>query len=248
MRGSLGGRGVGEPVAVAICDILAPVGGRIVKKLRTSGLRGTLAALLARLRRALYSEEVLIVMRKDLDRIVATKRPTGVVVEPLSRQHLPLLIQLNRERGSPEVDERFGAYFDAGFNGFIAQLDGATIGYYWWVDASNGAEFPDLRDFGMGIELGPGEVYGSDFYILEAHRNGRLASEVLSQIETGLSARGYSRLWGYVLADNRPARWLYETRGYERLWLHARKRRFFMTKLSNTPDPRTAKGGPDVEG
>jgi ribosomal protein S18 acetylase RimI-like enzyme len=34
-------------------------------------------------------------------------------------------------------------------------------------------------------------------------------------VETALAARGYDGLWGYVRADNRPARWLYSTRGYE---------------------------------
>jgi hypothetical protein len=37
----------------------------------------------------------------------------------------------------------------------------------------------------------------------------------LHAIETDLKERGYTRLWGYVRADNRPARWLYSMRGYE---------------------------------
>ena len=35
------------------------------------------------------------------------------------------------------------------------------------------------------------------------------------KIETALSELGYARVWGYVRGDNRPARWLYSTRGYE---------------------------------
>jgi len=215
---------------------------RVAKKLRESGVRGTVAALLARLRKELYSEEVFIVLLKDLSDVVAVKRPSGVIVEDLRREHLPLLSRLNAERDAPEVDERFAAYVDAGFHGFIALLDGAAVGYYWWVDAGNGAEFPDLRDYGIGIELGPGEAYGSDFYILEAQRNGRLAGEILTHIEGGLRERGFTLLWGYVVAENRPARWLYETRGYERLWTHRRKKRFFTTQVENSPDPRTDKG------
>lgn len=219
------------------------VGGRIVKKLRTSGVRGTVAALFARLRKELYSEESFIVMRKDLGQVVAGKRTTGVVVEPLERRYLPQLSQLNAERDAGDADARFLSYLDAGFHGFVAELEGKTIGYYWWVDASNAAEFPDLRDFGMGIELGPGEVYGSDFYLLEDYRKGRIAGEVLTQVEESLRDSGYSTIWGYVLCGNRPALWLHEMRGYERLWKHTRKRRVFFTRVSNDPNPSSYRGG-----
>ncbi len=223
------------------------VGGRIVKKLREVGPAGTVAALLRRLRQEVYSEVVSIIQLKDLAEIVPVRRPSGVVVEELRREHLPLLAELNRARDAPQVDERFRAYLDSGFKGFIALIEGKAAGYYWWVDAAKAAEFPDLRDFGFGIELGPGEVYGSDYYILEEHRNGRLASEILAHVETGLRERGYSSIWGYVLADNRPARWLYETRGYQRLWVSTRKRRLFLTRVSNTLDPRTERSGLSVE-
>lgn len=224
------------------------MGGRIVKKLRESGVRGTAAAVFARLRKAIWSEEVFIVARKDLDRVLVSKRPTGVLVEPLGRGHLPLLARLNRERDAAVVDERFVAYLDAGFKGYVAQLDGAAVGYYWWVDATRAAEFPDLRELGLGIELGPGEAYGSDFYLLEAHRNGRLAGEILGKIETDLHARGFAWLWGYFVASNRPARWMHESRGYERCWTHTRKRRFFTTRVEDSPNPSTYKGGPDGDG
>lgn len=221
---------------------------RISKKLRERGVGGTLRDLLARLRRDLYSEETSIVLLKDLNEVLQVRRPTGVVFEDLRPEHLPQLYELNREREAPIVDRRFAAYFEAGFHGFIALLEGRAIGYYWWVDAAGAAEFPDLRDYDMGFELGPGDVYGSDFYILEAHRDGRLAGEMLARVEGGLADRGYSRLWGFVLADNRPARWLYESRGYERLWTHKRKKRFFMSRVENLPDPSTIiEGGWDAD-
>ena len=220
---------------------------RFSNKLRERGLKGTFADLFARLRSGLRSEEAWIVLLKDLGQVNPVKRPTGIVFEDIGREHLPLLSELNREREAEEVDQRFADYVDAGFHGFIALRDGKAVGYYWWVDAEGAAEFPDLRDFGLGIELGPGEAYGSDFYILEAHRKGRLAGEMLARIEGGLADRGYSELWGYVVAANRPARWLYESRGYERLWTHTRRKRFFVSRVENSPDPRTYKGGSDVD-
>ncbi|MDX6622073.1 MAG: hypothetical protein QOE75_5 [Solirubrobacterales bacterium] len=220
---------------------------RISKRFRERGLGGTVKHLFARLREELWSEEVFLVMTKDLSAVAPVRRPTGIVFEDLRREHLPLLYELNRERHAPEVDKRFTAYVEAGFQGFVALLDGAAIGYYWWVDAADGAEFPDLRDHDLGFDLGSGEAYGSDFYILEAHRNGGTAGEMLARIEAGLQERGYSRLWGYVLAENRPARWLYSMRGYEKQWTHMRRKRFFVTKEENSPDPRTDKGGTDVD-
>lgn len=156
---------------------------RLTKKLRESGVKGTATALIARLRKEVYSEEVFIVLLKDLTEIVPVRRPTGVVIEELRPEHLPLLSELNRKREAPEVDERFTTYLDSGFSGFVALLDDKAVGYYWWVDESNGNEFPDLRDFHIGIELGPGETYGSDFYVLESHRNGRLAGEIQSKVK-----------------------------------------------------------------
>lgn len=230
-----------------IYDILRPVLARIWKKLRERRLKGAVEALFARFRTTLYSEDVLIVLLKDLSEVTPVKRPTGIVFEDLGREHLPLLAQLNRERGAPQIDARFAAYLDAGFHGFIALRDGAAVGYYWWVDEAEAAIFPDLSELKLAIEIGPGDVYGSDFYILAAHRNGRLAGEMLARIEGGLRERGYARLWGYVAADNRPARWLYETRGYERLWARTLKQRLFMTRVSYSPDPKTYKGGADAD-
>jgi hypothetical protein len=33
-------------------------------------------------------------------------------------------------------------------------------------------------------------------------------------VESRLRDLGYETLWGYVVADNKPARWLYGLRGY----------------------------------
>jgi ribosomal protein S18 acetylase RimI-like enzyme len=86
-----------------------------------------------------------------------------------------------------------------------------VAGYYWWVDA--GAGHPHLER--LGIRLGPRDVYGYDFFLAEEHRGGGRAGEAVYGVETALAARGYEGLWGYVRADNLPARWLYSTRGYE---------------------------------
>lgn len=188
--------------------------------METNGLRKTVLAIGRTLRRRLYSDERLIVIIKDLaDPIVEPYHAGDLRFEDLGAQHLAGLSQLNHKRGSPEVDKRFERYVSSGFHGFVAYSGEELVGYYWWVDADVRTLYPDLRKLGLGIELGPGDVYGSDFYVLEEHRGGGVAADFLFHVESALRDRGYSKIWGYVVSDNRPARWVYSTRGYKPMWI-----------------------------
>jgi GNAT superfamily N-acetyltransferase len=192
--------------------------------LRTHGARQTAVAIGRRLRRWVYVDERLIVVIKDLDAIVEPFAQGSVRIEDLAATHLPALAELNRRRDRPEIDRRFADYVSQGFHGFVAYAGEELVGYYWWVDRDNRTLYPDLAKLGLGIELREGEVYGSDFFLLEEHRGGGVAAELLYRIESGLRDRGYSRIWGYVASDNRPARWIYSTRGYVTMWTVHRKR------------------------
>lgn len=203
---------------------------RLGRKLRDEGLGATLAALWRRLREGIRSEELWCVLERPLDdSIVPCRDRSGLEIEDVEPRHLSLLSELNRRRDAVQVDARFAAYVAAGYHGYVAIRDGRAVGYYWWVD-ERGAEFPDLVELGLGLELGPGDVYGSDLYLLEEHRDGRTANELLWWLETDLRRRGYARLWGYVAADNRPARWTYSSRGYQPRWSLVRRRRWFRTR------------------
>ena len=57
-------------------------------------------------------------------------------------------------------------------------------------------------------------MYGFDFFLLEEHRGGGNSVAFLNTVETLLRDLGYRTLWGYVVAGNKPARWLYSMRGY----------------------------------
>ena len=46
-----------------------------------------------------------------------------------------------------------------------------------------------------------------------------VAADFLFHVESTLRDRGYSKIWGYVVSDNRPARWVYSTRGYKPMWI-----------------------------
>lgn len=200
--------------------------------LQAHGVKETAAAVGRRLRNWFRVDERLIVIVKDLGEIVEPYRAGELRLEDLGPEHLPALSELNRIRKRPHVDRRFEHNVAAGFHGFVAFKGEELIGYYWWVDAENSVRYPDLDKLGLEIELGPGDVYGSDFYVLEEHRGGGVAADCLFKIESALRDRGYERLWGYVVSDNRPARWIYSLRGYTPMWVIHRKRFLFLQRTN----------------
>jgi GNAT superfamily N-acetyltransferase len=183
-----------------------------------------LTAAASRARALAYTEQRLIVLFKDLDAIVPCARDAGVRLEDLAREHLPALAALNRRRGQESADRRFAEYVEQGFHGFAGYRGEDLIGYYWWVGSDARGSFPDLRNLGLGIDLEDADVYGSDFYLLPEHRGGGAAEDFLHKVEISLRERGYTRLWGYVASDNRPARWVYNMRGYSAMWIVKERR------------------------
>jgi GNAT superfamily N-acetyltransferase len=203
-------------------------------------VRQTASAVGRRLRRLIYAKQELIVLVKPLHSVLEPRQTGDLGLEDIGPEHLPKLARLNRVREQPQADRRFAHYVAQGFHGFVALRDGEPLGYYWWVDGSAQSRFPDLGELGLGIELGEGDAYGSDFYLLEQHRGGSLAAEFLYAVESSLRDRGYERLWGYVLSDNRPARWIYSTRGYVPMW-SVHRTRVLMVKRTTREDPRDTK-------
>jgi GNAT superfamily N-acetyltransferase len=206
---------------------------RVRRYLRAHGARDTLRTAL---RRILADRERVIVLIKDLDAIVKPARAEHLVVEDIDASRLADLSRLNLAREQPYADRRFAGYVHSGFHGFVAYIDGQAIGYYWWVGRDGADSFPDLSEReGLGIEVGEDEAYGSDFFVLEEHRGGGTAGEFLYKIESSLHDRGFTRLWGYVVSDNRAARWTYSTRGYEPMWMVDRTRVLFMRRSTRVP-------------
>jgi ribosomal protein S18 acetylase RimI-like enzyme len=165
---------------------------------------------LGRLGEVVGNAELLVIVKR-LDDIAPITVESRLSVEELDASALPALDRFNRRRCASRATARFASDLAAGRCGFVARARDEIAGYYWWADAGTG--HPHLG--ALGIELGPRDVYGFDFFLAEEHRGGGRASEVLHGVETRLAARGFESVWGYVRADNRPARWLYRMRGYE---------------------------------
>lgn len=182
---------------------------------REHGARAAVAKTASELRRRGFSENRITILLKDLDEIAVPRRPSELEVVPIERRHLEGLSELNRRRGRPGVDRRFRADLDRGLHGFVGLIAGETVGYYWWVEGVRFEAHPDARWLGDSLQIEPGDVYGSDNYLLPEARGGGTANQFLYRIESSIAELGYRRIWGYVESGNREARWLYSSRGYQ---------------------------------
>jgi GNAT superfamily N-acetyltransferase len=205
---------------------------RLRRYVRTNGARRTAAAIVRLLRERIYMDERLIVTVKDLDSIVEHWHESELRVEDMRADHLPELAELNRKRGQPKLQRLFTRYVEQGFHGFVGYSEGELVGYYWWVDRDVPATYTDTQKLGLGIELSEDEVYGSHFFMLEEHRGHGHATDFLYTVESALHERGYARLWGYVVSSNRPARWVYSTRGYTPMWVVRLRRIVFIQQTT----------------
>ncbi|HSS32229.1 MAG TPA: GNAT family N-acetyltransferase [Solirubrobacterales bacterium] len=200
---------------------------------REHGLAAALGKAAGELRSKVFSEMQITVLLKDLDAVNEPRRTSGLEVVPLTEAHLGGLSELNRSRGRSSVDRRFRANLERGLQGFVGLRDGVTVGYYWWVRGEDAGLHPDLAWLGESLQIEPGDVYGSDFYILPEYREGGTANEFLYRLESAIAADGYHRIWGYVESGNRQARWLYSSRGYQPMGdLSTRKLLFFARKAA----------------
>jgi hypothetical protein len=196
---------------------LYPAARALRRRYRADGAPGALRHVGRRLRAQLYERERHLVLEKDLREIVVPLRHGQVRIEDLGQRHLPALGELNREREDLTGDVRFAGDLAHGYGCFGAFKDEQLVGFYWWADATMPAH-RELRAVARGVQLGRGDVYGTDFYVGERHRAGGTAADFVFQIETALRERGFERLWGTVDVNNRAARWTYGARGYEERW------------------------------
>ncbi len=181
---------------------------------RRHGLRALLGKLYARVRASLYSHEEFVVLAKDLSDTSEMSFAGSLRIEELEPRHLPALYRFNRRRCDSKANARALGDVEQGYRGYVGYVGAELVGYYWWVDRAIEPRHRDIAAYGLEIELGEQDVYGFDFFLLEEHRGGGNSVEFLHTVETLLRDRGYRTLWGYVVAGNKPARWLYSMRGY----------------------------------
>jgi len=196
---------------------LYPSARALRRRVREDGPKSAGRYVAGRLRAQFHERKQHLVVEKDLSEIAVPARRGAIRVEPLERRHLPALRELNREREDLTGDVRFAGDVDQGYGAFVAFRGEELAGCYWWADGSM-PPHRELDTIALGLELDDGDVYGTDFYVLERHRAGGTAADFLFQIETTLREHGFERLWGTVEDVNRSARWTYAARGYRERW------------------------------
>jgi GNAT superfamily N-acetyltransferase len=161
---------------------------------------------------------------------------SGIEVAELDSSKMAGIRELNRRQGTPQADRYFENCLAQGIHGFVALKNGQVVGYYHWVVGREGIAHPDIWYMGEDFVLGDDDAYGSGLFLEEEHRGGSAASDFLFAVESSLRDRGYKRLWGYVVSNNRPARWLYASRGYEAKWKMRSRRLLFYRRRERLAD------------
>lgn len=99
--------------------------------------------------------------------------------------------------------------------GFIARINDEIVGYLWWTNNQISPERNHPFLIRYGINLSDDEAYMFDFFIISEYRGGGNAVKFLSTVELKLRELGFQKVFGHVLAGNKPARWLYSLNGYK---------------------------------
>ena len=181
---------------------------------RADGIKVTTQRAARRAVRALHSRSEELVLVKRLDEPPdPPARADELRLEPLGPEHADALAQLNRSRCFTRKDPTYADWLARGYRGFLIYAQDEVAGLIWWIDKRIEAAHPEVMH--LGIDLDDRDVYSFDYYLAERHRGKGNAVAAFHRIERALADLGYRRLWGYVLADNRPARWLYAIRGFD---------------------------------
>jgi GNAT superfamily N-acetyltransferase len=181
---------------------------------RRDGVKVTAQKMARAALRAVHSSTVEVVLVKRLDEPSSPPPDDGALrIEPLGPQHAGALAELNRRRCFTRKDLRYAEWLARGYRGFAIYAEDEPAGLIWWIDRRIEPAHPEVEH--LGIELDDRDVYSFDYYLAEQHRGQGNAVAAFHRVECALADLGYRRLWGYVLAENRPARWIYAIRGFE---------------------------------
>jgi GNAT superfamily N-acetyltransferase len=179
---------------------------------REQGIEGMGRGVLDALRSRLDREEEHLVLVKALDGVPGPPARRPLDVRAIGDDDTDEVLAFTAEHSPPKVLAFVRNYLANGYRAFGAFRDGRLIGLFWWVDAALDAEHPDLVLHEIGLE--PGDAYGFAYFVAPEHRGGGTATDFLSRVFVALHEARYTRMWGWVLADNRPARWLFSLAGF----------------------------------
>jgi ribosomal protein S18 acetylase RimI-like enzyme len=166
-------------------------------------------------RRVLYRRIVEVSIYCDLDRMGDFRPAPDIELSEATASDLDELVQFARTHVDEADAEKLRGYMRNGYCGQLARIGGVLAGYVWSVDGTIPADrtHPALHRF--DFHLKPGETYSWDLYLAPDFRGGGRARAFYGRSMAALRDKGYRRMYGWVAADNTPARLLYQKLGWQ---------------------------------
>lgn len=199
---------------------LAPVRARMTHKLRKvahlyreGGLRGCGAAVGSVVQSWVYHEESHVLLVRPLSDVPDATSSERLEVRSMDSDDVEAVLAFSKRHDAPKVTARVRNYLSNGYRAFLGFRDGELIGVFWWVDRGIDPDHPDLVLHGM--RLAKADAYGYAYFIAPEHRGRGTATDFIASVFSTLRDAGYQQIWGWVRADNLPARWLFSLMGYE---------------------------------
>jgi GNAT superfamily N-acetyltransferase len=191
---------------------------RAYELLRTGGVRRGGWQILKKLAKRIYHRQDYIILEKRLDQSSSSdhiaRSGAHIAVREGSQAEVLAFTSAISDNSSPAA-HRALTYLSQNYKCALGFEDGAPIAQWWWTDRRLSEKSRNDRDLQMTffeIDLDEGDAWCFKNEVLPSHRGHGRATAFVSEIEHMLYLKGYRRMFGYVEADNIPARWLYELR------------------------------------
>jgi GNAT superfamily N-acetyltransferase len=177
------------------------------------GPRKTADLVLSALRSRIYREEEHVVLFRALGDDAAVSAQNTIDLRRAGAVDSESIIEFSKEHFPPKVTGYVRNYLENGYLAYLGFRGDELIGLFWWVDHHIDPDHPDLVLH--ELQLAERDVYGFSYFLAPTHRGGGTATEFVSKVFVALHEAGYTRIWGWVLSDNLPARWLFSLTGYQ---------------------------------
>jgi GNAT superfamily N-acetyltransferase len=183
-----------------------------LRSLLPSRVRG----LARRVRRRVFCSSDLVVIAMDLREATEIPAPVSFSVREIDDADFTALEEFCRVQRAvdPQADARLQDCRSRGYHGLLATIDGALLGYIWWVNAGGHRARPHPRVRALGLELDDRTAYLFDFYIAPPHRGKRFSRPFLAHVQSRLRKLGYTAAVCDVVGDDRRARQTYRAAGW----------------------------------
>ena len=172
----------------------------------------------------IYSEEVVIPVKKDLLRLQTiancSDHDSLKLVEISSRTNSYAFVVKSREN-------RAKVYINKGYMGFGLLNNDMVVGEVWYIPWVSGEACLHPLAKLIGIKLQQQETYMFDLFVDPTQRGKSITTYFMSSVLKELKLRGYRNVYGYFAVDNLPALWIHRVLGYEELERYIISRWFF---------------------